>query len=411
MRVGLIHKGSAWPNVALMRLSSYHKQMGDTVIMNPNPMIDRPDLVYISTIFTWQRANVEAIAAQFRTNADVQIGGSGWDLSLRLPAEVDTMPNDYDLVWPKHGKIPYGIGYSSRGCIRRCGFCPVPKSEGKIHEDNSIASLLNPASNQLALLDNNFFASDWQPKFAEIYKRKLAIDWPQGLDIRLLDDLQAEALGYLRKRGQIWGGHFTKRNVLHFAWDLPSNNARKDEVLRGIRLLFKAGYKPGDLRFFVLIGYPGYDFGEEIERIRTLHELNIEPYVMVYRDYSVEDHRSRSHMDLQHWNASHMWRKTPFEQYDRRRTGGRHLPRPPWFEPPAVKRPRVKRKPRTAEAKAAISMRMRRWRQENACPSCGRTGGLRSIKSTGGIIRQCRWRDKGKCEYEAFVPSVSDAAA
>lgn len=311
MRVGLIHMGGALPNIALMRLSAYHKALGDEVVLRVKPL-DGPDRVYISTLFTWRRDKVEETASYFRAFADVQIGGSGWDLSLRLPSEVDEHEPDYDLYG-----IDYGMGYSSRGCIRTCAFCPVPKSEGSIREDVAIARLLNPRSNKLMLLDNNFFASDWRPKVAEIRDRGLIVDWPQGNDIRLMTDEIASDLGDLRCRGQIAGDSFTRRNMLHFAWDLPANQARKDEVLRGVRLLFDAGFTPRDLRFCLLIGYPGYHVDEELDRIDTLHSLGVEPYVMVYRDYGERDNRERMRMDIQHWNNGHVWRKVAFADYRR----------------------------------------------------------------------------------------------
>jgi hypothetical protein len=312
MRVGLIHVGGALPNLALMRLSTYHKARGDSVFLHPTPM-DCPDLVYISTLFTWQQHRVKALAASF-PNSDLQIGGSGWDLTLRLPREVDALRSDYDLYG-----IDYGMGYSSRGCIRTCAFCPVPKAEGAIREDTPIVELLNPKSKKLALLDNNFFASDWRPKIAEIRARGLIVDWPQGNDLRLLTPEIARALGELRQRGQLAGHHFRRRGVLHFAWDLPANDARRTEVIAGVRLLFAVGFRPRDLRFCLLVGFPGYDAGEEVERIRTLHELGIEPYVMVYRDYGDEDNRDRLRMDIQHWNNGHAWRRVPFNDYRRER--------------------------------------------------------------------------------------------
>lgn len=302
----------ALPNVALMRLSAYHKAIGDEVVLRPTPM-DGCDLVYISTLFTWRRREVEALAAQFRPHADVQIGGSGWDLTLRLPPEVDAMPHDYDLYG-----IDYGMGYSSRGCIRRCAFCPVPRAEGHIREDQPIASLLNPRSNKLMLLDNNFFASDWRLKLAEIRERGLVVDWPQGNDIRLMTAEIAAALWDLRQRGQLASDRFTRRpGLLHFAWDLPSNDARTDEVVRGIRLLLDAGFRPYYLRLYVLIGFPGYSVDEELHRITTLHRLGIEPYVMVYRDYGEHDTRDRTRMAIQKWNNGHVWKKVPFSAFRR----------------------------------------------------------------------------------------------
>lgn len=305
-----MHVGGALPNIALMRLSAYHKAIGDDVVLNPTPM-DCPDRLYISTMFTWRRRSVQDRAATFPM-ADVQVGGSGWDLALRLPPDVDAMGNDYDLYG-----IDYGMGYSSRGCIRSCAFCPVPKAEGHIREDRAIADLLNPLSNKVMLLDNNFFASEWRPKLAEIRERGFVVDWPQGNDIRLMTDEIAYALGDLRKRGQVWGDSFTRKHTLHFAWDLPANDARRDEVVRGVRLLLGAGFTARDLRFCLLIGYPGYSLAEELARIGTLHELGIEPYVMVYRDYGDRDTRDPVRMDVQHWNNGHVWRKVPFADYRR----------------------------------------------------------------------------------------------
>jgi hypothetical protein len=294
-----------------MRLSAWHKAQGDEVELNPSAL-DPPNRLYISTLFTWQQRQVEELAAHFRAHSDVQIGGSGWDLSLRLPREADEMPNDYDLFG-----IDYGIGYSSRGCIRRCAFCPVPRMEGAVREASAIAELLNPRSNRLLLLDNNFFASDWRPKIAEIVERHLDVSWPQGLDIRLMDNDQAAALAGLRRRAQLWNQRFTKHGQLHFAWDLPSNDARTEDVVRGVRLLLDAGFSRNDLIFYVLVGFPGYSVAEELHRISTLHALGIQPYVMVYRDFSEQDRRDPVRMDIQHWNNGHVWRSTPFSAYKR----------------------------------------------------------------------------------------------
>jgi hypothetical protein len=312
-KVGLLHIGGALPNVALMRLSAYHKALEDDVLLNPTPL-DDCDRVYISTLFTWRRREVEALIASFTPHAEVQVGGSGWNLALQLPTDVDTMPHDYDLYG-----IDYGMGYSSRGCIRKCAFCPVPRSEGGIREDWSIDDLLNPRSNKLMLLDNNFFASDWRPKLAEIEQRGLVVDWPQGNDIRLMTPEIAAALYRLKRRRQLAGDRFTKAGWLHFAWDLPANDARTEEVVAGVQTLYAAGFGPNNLRFYVLIGYPGYSVEEELHRIDTLHGLGVEPYVMVYRDFGEQDIRDATRMDIQHWNNGHAWRKVGFADYDRRK--------------------------------------------------------------------------------------------
>lgn len=314
MKVGLIHKGGALPNIALMRLSAYHKMLGDDVMLDPTPL-DGCDKVYISTLFTWRRKEIEALAAQFRAVGDVMVGGSGWDLQLTLPPEVDLMMNDYDLYG-----IDYGMGYSSRGCIRKCAFCPVPKTEGGIREAASIRTLLNPRSNKLMLMDNNFFASDWKPKVEEVKRRGLVVDWPQGNDIRLMTPEIAAALSDLHRNRHIGSGQFKQiPGRLHFAWDLPSNDARTEDVVAGARLLLNAGFKPDDLTFYVLIGYPGYSIDEELHRITTLHSLDIEPYVMVYRDFGIKDNRDPVRKAIQRWNNAHFWHKVPFAEFNPKR--------------------------------------------------------------------------------------------
>lgn len=315
MKVGLVEfpRKSTLPNVALMRLSAWHKAQGDEILLNTTPL-DGPDRVYISTLFTWQRRQVEELAAQFRPYADVVIGGPGVLPSLtHLPSEVDLMPNDYELFG-----IDFGIGYSSRGCIRHCKFCPVPKIEGGMREASAIGDLINPRSNRLLLLDNNFFASDWRPKVVEIRRRGLHVCWPQGLDIRLLDREQAAVLAELHAGRQLWNQRFTRRGGLHFAWDNPATAASTAEVRSGVKALFDVGFSPNDLTFYVLIGY-GSTIDEEVSRLDQLHELGIQPKVMVYRDEGEKDHRDPVRMNIQHWNDGHAWRTVPFSSYRRER--------------------------------------------------------------------------------------------
>jgi hypothetical protein len=322
VKIGLVQfpRKSTVPLVSLMRLSSYHKARGDEVVMQATPF-DRLDVVYISTLFTWQRPTVEGMAEVFRKYADVQIGGPGvLPLPTSLPPEVDAMSNDYSLYG-----VDYGIGYSSRGCIRKCGFCPVPKIEGGIREASAIGSMLNPRSNRLLLLDNNFFASEWWPKVQEIRERGLQVNWPQGLDIRLVDEWQAWTLADLHARGQILSqrtitggltGRRAKRGQLHFAWDNPITVKSRAEVERGIRLLFDAGFGPNDLIFYVLIGFRS-SVEDELERLTTLHRYRIHPKVMVYRDFQ-DPRRDPLRMAIQHWNDGHAWRTVPdFRDYRR----------------------------------------------------------------------------------------------
>ncbi|MCL5265167.1 MAG: hypothetical protein M1343_08260 [Chloroflexi bacterium] len=118
-KVLLLDVDSRIPNLALMRISAYHRARGDVVSLHPS---GKPDEVYVSCVFSKHRRKAEALRQIY---PDAVIGGSGWDLSVALPSEIEAIRPDYDLYG-----IDYGIGYTSRGCIRRCNFCVVPHYHG-----------------------------------------------------------------------------------------------------------------------------------------------------------------------------------------------------------------------------------------------------------------------------------------
>ena len=107
-------------NLALMKLSAWHKQRGDHVIIDEPD----PDLVYISSPF--KSANKHNDYQQMFPGAKIEYGSYGFN-DKKLPDKIEhTMP-DYSIF-----NVPYSMGYTTRGCIRSCPFCIVPKMEGSI---------------------------------------------------------------------------------------------------------------------------------------------------------------------------------------------------------------------------------------------------------------------------------------
>lgn len=269
------------PNLALMKLSSWHKQQGDEVYLN---QCDRPDKVYISTLFTWNRPKVEKLLQVY---PDAEIGGTAWDLTKTLPDEIEACKPDYDLytsediltrirggIAKKESKIRKaeeiinaGIGFTSRGCIRQCGFCFVPPKEGKLHKVGEIKDLINLRSNVIILLDNNLTADpDCIAKLNEIRDRGLTVDITQGIDVRLMTPEIAQALSEVKHLRSI-----------HYAWDLMGF---EEQVIDGIKLLAKY-VKLWRHMCFVLTGY-NTTFEEDMYRFRRLNDMGIRPYVMPY---------------------------------------------------------------------------------------------------------------------------------
>lgn len=261
IRVGLIQVDGKLPNLALMKISSWHKKQGHEIVFPydyRNLFAGKVDKVYAAVVFSENRKQ-----AEYYKKCGADVGGTGWDLTKRLPTEIEDMKPDYELYG-----IDHGMGFTSRGCIRKCKFCVVPEKEGSIHHVAMPADLLNPLSNRLTLLDNNAMASPmWEKVAHQLIDKKIIVDFTQGNDIRLMTERNAELLANMRHG---------KR--LHFAYD---NLNITDDVVKGINLLCSAGFHSDRLSFFVLTNYDT-TFDQDMKRIKTLTDLGVNPYVMIY---------------------------------------------------------------------------------------------------------------------------------
>lgn len=251
MKVGLIDIDSKIPNLALMKISGYHKGLGNMVDWC-NPLFSQYDRVYASKIFNFSPD------FEYWPTCEVVCGGSGYNIKGRLPGEIEEADPDYSI----YPGCEYTLQFFSRGCIRNCPFCIVREKEGYIHQVKPMA--LNPKGKHIEILDNNFFANPEWRKAIELIK-----EWRQpvnlhGVDARLLDEEQCAALNSVRHCKQI-----------HIAWDNPKDNLepRLKQVIKWI--------KPYKLMCYVLIGYWSTP-EEDLYRVETLRALKIDPFVMPY---------------------------------------------------------------------------------------------------------------------------------
>lgn len=311
MAIGLIQVDGKLPNLALMKISQYYKQLGEVVeFVKPGRTYEK---MYASVLFSWNRE--KALQLQ-RHYPEIEIGGTGWDLEKELPQEIECMNPDYNLytveqvaVQIRHGIrsadstwrkaqaiVDMGIGFTSRGCVRQCEFCVVPKKEGALRQDRSISELLNPRSNVLTLYDNNLTADPHcLDKLQEIKERGLTVDLSQGIDIRLLTDEQAVSLSKVRHLRSI-----------HYAWDLMKYER---QVIAGIKRLSKY-IKPYRQMCFVLVGFNATP-EEDMYRIETLRALGVDPYVMKFnsrKDKPFLNHFAR-------WANGRFYKTCSFDEY------------------------------------------------------------------------------------------------
>ena len=122
MKVALVDvDGHHFPNLALMRLSAWHKARGDDVEWwNGFTHYDR---VYLSKVFTFTPDFDTVIDAD-----EIITGGTGYKDYTSLPPEVEATPPDYSIYpWYKRA-----VGFLTRGCVHTCPWCIVPRKEGNI---------------------------------------------------------------------------------------------------------------------------------------------------------------------------------------------------------------------------------------------------------------------------------------
>lgn len=291
MKIGLFDIDSKYHNLALMKLSAHHKQKGDETELYKPIFMETYDRVYVSKIFTKFNISECYIPKDY-----YRIGGSGFDLKLKLPEEIEHIMPDYSLY-----DLDYSLGFTTRGCIRNCEFCIVRKKEGVIKEHAEVEEFLNPRSNIIVLLDNNFLAlSSHIKKLRKYIDKGWTIDFNQGLDIRLVNEENAELLAKMK--------HYKR---IHFAWDLMSYEKK---VKEGLRILFKTGIKPYRIMIFVLCGF-NTTFEEDFYRFNELLDLGVDSFIMTYGDV---DRRSK---EFARWVNRRLYKWCRLEDFIRWRSG------------------------------------------------------------------------------------------
>lgn len=245
----------AFPNLALMKLSAFHKRRGDNILLNFP--IGGYDIGYASCVFSWHRNRAIGLLPSVIT------GGSGLDLKKQLPAKIEHIMPDYEL----YPDTNFSLGYTSRGCGRKCPWCLVNEKEGDIQAWASIYEFWDKRHRLIKLLDNNPLSSpNWNDTADELIREQIMTDFNQGLDIRCVDDKVAHQLTRIRTP------------KLRFAFD---HIGIEPQVRQGIGLLLKAGIKPRHLSFYVLVGFKG-DAG--IDRMKLLQSYGVDVYPMIYKD-------------------------------------------------------------------------------------------------------------------------------
>lgn len=174
MRIGIVDvDGHHFPNLALMKLSAWHKSEGDSVEF-ADAMFGSYDRVYMSKVFTFTPDCSDYYPCE------VVKAGTGYrDYTTTLPESIEHMCPDYSLYG-----VDEAYGFLTRGCPNHCPWCIVPHKEGSIRPASPIREFIGN-KRRAVLLDNNVLASDFGlEQIEEIVRMGIAVDFNQGLDAR-----------------------------------------------------------------------------------------------------------------------------------------------------------------------------------------------------------------------------------
>lgn len=279
MKVGLIDvDGHHYPNLALMKLSAWHKSQGDTVEWWWG--WGQYDRVYMSKVFdeTYSPDIPEPVNA-----AEIIKGGTGYGMDDKLPDEIEHIYPDYSLYSELTKDTAYG--FLTRGCPRGCHFCIVAKKEGR--KSSKVADLSEWWSGQknIVLMDPNLLACpDHMELLDQLADSKAWVDINQGLDCRLLTEKNIGAINQLKLR------------EIHFAWDYMKES---QSVLRGLELYAGLANRKPHGQYGTVFCLTNYDttMEENLYRIYTLRDMGYNPYVMIYD----KPHAPREVRLLQRW--------------------------------------------------------------------------------------------------------------
>ncbi len=310
----LLDNGTRHPNLALMKLSGYYKNKDFNVELMTNYLdIFNYDMVFVSKVFTFTKVN-----PVIYTSKHIKIGGTGFfsDGGESLDGKIEHHMPDYDLYNGyinekiKEGRkvryfsdyLNYSIGFTTRGCFRKCEFC-VNKKYNEVQKHSPLSEFLDIKRPGIYLWDDNFLGyKNWSSILDDLEATGKPFQFRQGLDIRLLNKRMAERLSHVKYHGDFI-----------FAFDYLKDKP----IIQKKLALWREHYKK-TTKLYVLCAYESQDEKDIIstfERIKTLMRFGCLPYIMRFESYKQSRFKGL-YTQIARWcNQPQFFKKKTFREF------------------------------------------------------------------------------------------------
>ena len=320
MRIGLLDAdlmdhGTRHPNLALMKLSGYYKELGNEVdlIYKSYEEVNDFDEIFVSKVFTFSN-----IPEWILEKENVHIGGTGFfeGGGENLPEKIEHHKPDYDLYKKyveeqlDNGKsrtvfadyVDYSIGFATRGCFRKCAFC-VNKKYDRAYRHAPITEFYDESKPYIYLWDDNVLAyPQWEDVLDELEKTGKPFQFRQGIDLRLMTDRSAYRFNHTHYHGDFI-----------FAFDHLKD---KETIIKKVQLWKR--YSSKICKMYVLCGFESQDETDiegVFQRISILMEYGCLPYIMRHEKYKTSRFKGM-YIELARWcNQPQFFKKKSFREF------------------------------------------------------------------------------------------------
>lgn len=322
MKIGIIDadvldNGTRHPNLACLKMSGYYKEQGHEVkLITDYGKIDDYDEVYMSKVFDFTHVPIDPFDRERYPH--LHIGGTGffWKTAPNLPDEIEHHMPDYHLYDEYIGAeiargikpnkfsdyMDYSIGFTTRGCFRKCSFC-VNEKYDHVFRHAPVSEFLDPTRKYIYLWDDNILGyPQWREVFDELNATGKAFQFRQGMDMRLMTEEKAEVISNSRYHGDYIFAfdHIEERDIIENKLKIWQNYSKKVAKL------------------YVLCGYDSQDevdIANTFERIKILMKYHCLPYIMRHANYQNSKYRGL-YITIARWcNQPNFLKKKSFREY------------------------------------------------------------------------------------------------